>query len=146
MKNSLPTILLVDDDSDDAFFVQHALGKTCDRHHFRRVQDGTQAIQYLQRRPPYDHLENYPAPSLLLLDLKTPRQDGFDVLQWLLTHSDGTLPVIVLTGSILDGDRQKAIGLGANEYHEKPGPLAEILELFRGISDRWWSRMKLAAA
>src|SRR5689334_9901661 len=101
MKNSVPTILLAEDDADDAFFVEHALGKTCDRHRFRRVIDGTEAINYLQRRPPYDHPENYPAPSMLLLDLKMPREDGFDVLQWLQTHSDGALPVIVLTGSIL---------------------------------------------
>ena len=63
--------------------------------------------------------EAYPLPGLLLLDLKMPRMDGFDVLAWVQSHAAfDALPTVVQLRS--REDVLKAKGLGADDYRVKP--------------------------
>src|SRR2546430_1608048 len=94
------TILLAEDNDDDVFLLRHILKRTCPAHQVRHVRNGTEAIKYLERQPPFDDLESYPPPSLLVLDIKMPEQDGFDVLKW-MRQSGVNLPVVVLSQSLI---------------------------------------------
>jgi CheY-like chemotaxis protein len=58
------------------------------------------------------------------LDLKMPLVDGFDVLRWLQLSDLDAPPVLVLSGSNLDGDRKRALQLGAREFHVKSPDVA----------------------
>lgn len=96
-------ILHVDDSHDDAFFVKRAIEASGLGVEVRHVEGGQQAIDYLSANP---------APDLMLLDLKMPAMNGFEVLQWLGEHRF-SFPVIVLTSSVLIEDQKRALSLGA---------------------------------
>src|SRR4029078_10277666 len=74
--------LLVEDSLDDAFLIEIEFNK----FHGARlciVRDGQAAIDYLEGKLPCDDLTEYPLPDVILLDLKMPGRDGFDVLKWI---------------------------------------------------------------
>jgi len=79
----------------------------------------------------------HPLPALLLLDLKMPRMDGFEVLAWLATRLDfKDLPVVVLSSSSDDSDIQKARQLGAREYFIKPHALSDLVTMLKSLQSR----------
>src|ERR1043165_7389245 len=79
------TVLLVEDDPDDVLLTQIAFEKARLVNPLKVVRDGEEAIAYLSGEPPYDDRERFPLPILLLLDLKMPKVNGFQVLEWLNT-------------------------------------------------------------
>jgi DNA-binding response OmpR family regulator len=78
----------------------------------------------------------YPLPSIMLLDLKMPFLDGFEVLSWIGSQSSlKKIPVLVLTSSAEERDRQKAAELGAKGYFVKPPTIETIRETMRFLDD-----------
>jgi CheY-like chemotaxis protein len=130
-----PVILLAEDDRNDVFFVRRGLEQAGVRAGLQVVSDGEDVMDYLTGQGIYGDRNQYPMPSLLLLDLKMPLANGFDVLEWLRTQPAlEYLPVIVLTSSPEERDRQKAASLGATRYFVKPPTLemiSEIVQLMR---------------
>jgi CheY-like chemotaxis protein len=135
---SLPVILLVEDDQDDAFLAERALTKTGVPSRVIHLHDGEEAIKYLNSEAPYDRRNAYPVPDIILLDLKMPKATGLDVLTWLQKRPDlASIPVIVLTGSILPGDRAEATKLGAVGYEVKPVDFSSLMSMVQSIGNRW---------
>ena len=132
-------ILLAEDDENDVILIKQALKSVSQQHKLRLVRNGEECIAYLSGKRPYDDRENFPFPSFLLLDLKMPGQDGFDVLKWLRAHPEVSLPVIVLTGSGLPKDKAQSLDLGAREFHSKPTQFEETVALAQAICGRWFS-------
>jgi CheY-like chemotaxis protein len=131
-------ILLVEDDSNDALLCKRALARTGMPHRLMHVLDGEEAIKYLSGEAPYNDRQAYPAPALILLDLKMPKITGLDVLTWLQTRPDlAALPVVVLTGSIHERDRTDAKKLGAVGYEVKPVDFSALLGIIQNIGTRW---------
>jgi CheY-like chemotaxis protein len=121
-------ILLAEDDPNDVFFLQRALAKAGINFPLHVVRNGQEALEYLGGLGKFSDRGTYPLPSLLLLDLKMPFVDGFEVLAWVRLQSPlKQLPVFMLTSSAEDRDRQKAAELGANGYFVKP-PTREMVE------------------
>ena len=110
----MAVILLADDSDDDVFLIRRTLQTANIINPLRVVHDGEQALAYLKGEPPYHDREAYPLPELLLLDLKMPRVDGFQVLAWLRQQPEWRkLPVAVLTSSTDVRDANAAFALGA---------------------------------
>src|SRR5215469_15122524 len=128
-------ILLAEDDPNDVFFVRRGFEEAGVRASLRVVPDGEDVMKYLAGQGTYGDREQFPLPSLLILDLKMPLAGGFDVLEWLRTQpSLDYLPVVVLTSSPEERDRQKAAHLGATRYFVKPPTqdmVAEMVQLIR---------------
>lgn len=125
-------ILLVDDNPQDAELVMHTLR----RHHpglaVRHARDGAEAITMLGKWP------GPQVPCLILLDLKMPKVDGFEVLRWVRGDADLRLiPVVVLTSSDLQRDVQRAYELGASSYVVKPMDFEHFTETLRRVVDYW---------
>ena len=77
---------------------------------------------------------------MLLTDLKMPGMNGFELLQWLRDNPQYSVtPTIVFTSSRMEGDVNRAYGLGANSFMVKPQGLKELVELIR-ITCEYWSR------
>ena len=114
---SRPVILHVDDDDNDAFFVRRAIDSSGLEVDIAHAGGGHQAIEYLQK---------HDAPALMLLDLKMPGMNGFDVLEWLRTR-DYAFPVIVLSTSGLLPDQEEAIRLGAQVVFVKSSNYQDLL-------------------
>jgi len=130
-------ILLVEDDPNDAFFVRQAIETRSDIR-LTVVDNGSEAVQYLKGQQPYADRSVFPFPSLVLLDLKLPVLSGFEVLRWIRNQcTQKHLPVIVLTDSLVESDRQRAHELGASSYVVKPCHLWQLTEAVVQKVDGW---------
>src|SRR5262249_46916312 len=90
------TVLLIDDDPNDTTLLQAAIRHAALSFSILNVQDGDEAIAYLSGAGPYSDRSRYPVPSLILLDLKLPRQTGHEILKWIRSHPHlGQMPVVV---------------------------------------------------
>src|SRR5947207_13623222 len=99
------TILLVEDDPNDALLVRMAFQKSFPGVPIKIARNGLEAIDYLKGKGPFADRKEHPLPDLLLLDLKMPLMDGFEFLQWLRDEPGlKRLPVIVLTSSLHETD------------------------------------------
>lgn len=130
------TILVADDDANDAFLLERAFMKTGINADLRFVRDGSETIRYLESMDD----QNHPTPDLLLLDLKMPRLDGFDVLKWLRSQPQlKRLLVIMLTSSDARVDIDRAYDLGANSYLVKPFSAEYLVEMVQALQRYWFS-------
>ena len=131
-------ILVAEDDPTDAFFLQRAFAKTGTPVGLKFVRDGQEAIDYLRGESPFGDRAANPMPQLLLLDLKMPRLNGFEVLHWLKTQPGlKRLLVIVFSSSAETGDINRAYDLGANSYLVKPHATEQLLELVNRVEKYW---------
>ena len=136
-------ILVVDDREEDVFFLRRAFEGVGLHHRLTHVADGDEAIKYLSRQAPYDNNALHPVPDVVVLDLKMPRRDGFEVLQWL--REQKTLkpaPVVVLTSSDRDEDKKRAKDLGAGSYYTKPVDFTKLVGVAKDINRRWLSQSR----
>jgi DNA-binding response OmpR family regulator len=131
MQTEPSVFLLVEDNADDAFFMERAFRRAGLSNPLRIVTNGDEAIEYIDRASRQEDRERYPFPGLIFLDLKLPGRDGFDVLRWLRHEKRSTVPVAVLTSSPEEVDRRRARELGAEEYLIKPPTKDVILECCR---------------
>ena len=131
-------ILLVEDDPNDVWLVKHAFHNANISNPLRIVNDGQEAIDYLNGGGAYSDRGAFPLPKLVLLDLKMPRLNGFDVIGWMRHHYPWKLtPIIILSSSALPQDVNRAYELGANAYMVKPADYRALERLFRTIADFW---------
>lgn len=135
---ALPTILVAEDDPDDALMLRRAFAKANIANPIQIVVDGDETIAYLAGSGAYSDRRMHPLPILLLLDLKMPRRNGFEVLEWLRDqHPIALLPVVVLTSSRETTDIERAYALGANSYLVKPGSPVDLLRTVQGLGLYW---------
>jgi CheY-like chemotaxis protein len=136
--DSIPVILVADDDPNDVFFLRRAFQKGQIKCLIMDVPKGHEAIQYLEGLPPYDNRKDFPLPHLVLLDLKMPLMNGFDVLEWLIGRPESVgLPALVLSSSAHEEDVSRARDLGARAYHVKPSELSQLIDLAQELNSKW---------
>jgi CheY-like chemotaxis protein len=120
----------VEDDPDHQFLITLALQDSTLGLEIRSVASGEMALQYLLGLPPFEDLEAFPRPSLVLLDLNLPGISGLDVLRAMReTRELREIPVLVLTVSDDARDRKAALALGADACHQKPTDLALLTQI-----------------
>lgn len=125
-----PVILLAEDDADDIFFLERALKKAGMNFPLRAVWNGREALDYLKGADRFSNRAEFPIPTLVLLDLKMPFINGFEVLDWMRSQSSlKDIPVIILTSSAEERDRQRAAELGAKGYFVKPPTRETVMEI-----------------
>ncbi len=131
MESDRSVFLLVEDNADDAFFMERAFRRAGINNPLRIVTNGDQAIDYLDGANGFADRDANPFPDLVFLDLKLPGRDGFDVLRWLRREKRSDVPVAVLTSSPEEIDRRRARELGAEAYLIKPPTKEVILDCCR---------------
>jgi CheY-like chemotaxis protein len=140
-------ILLAEDDPNDVLLIERAFQKAGLRSALRVVRDGEEAVEYLSGRERYADREQHPLPFLLLLDLKMPGTDGFEVLRWARGQSElKRLLVVVLTSSNLQADVDRAYELGANSYLVKPVEFQEMVNLIQRFEAYWTELNRMPTA
>lgn len=139
------TILLVEDNEDDAFFMKRALRDASIQNPLLLVEDGRQAIDYLAGTGKYADRTTYPLPMIVFLDLKLPFKSGNDVLEWTRAQPQfAQLIVIVLTSSSEPVDLNRAYKAGANSYVVKPATAEQLLETAKAFK-LWWLRQNMVS-
>jgi len=104
------------------------------------VEDGKVAIQYIEGNGIYADREAYPVPQVILLDLKMPRINGFEFLEWLRNTAPRQhrfIPVVVMSSSGLKEDVSRAYSLGANSYLVKPIGWSLFKERIKALGIYW---------
>ena len=128
------TVLHVDDDPNDTTLLQVACAKAAVDFQLQNIGDGHEVIDYLSGKGKYADRTRYEIPGLVLLDMKMPRATGLDILKWIRGHARlKHLPVIVLSGSELHEDKQRAYEGGANSYLVKPPNFNSLVNLVKDI-------------
>jgi len=137
MNKSTDTILLVEDNPDDAELTRLALARHGLDNRVTHVSDGMQALDYLYRR---DAFSDRPGgnPALILLDLKMPLLDGIGVLREIKGSEQlHNIPVVVLTSSTEPSDLQRAYSAGTNAYMAKPTEFSQFLNAMKHLCEFW---------
>ena len=137
------TILQVEDDPNEVFFLQRALNRAAVANPVHVVTDGQQAIDYLKGEGKFADREQFPMPCLVLLDLKLPFVMGFEVLSWIRQQPGMTVPVVILSSSAEDADMATAYRLGANAFLTKPSAVSELEDMVRAIKAFWLTHNSL---
>lgn len=132
------SILLVEDNADDAALTLRAFRKKKILNEIVVVRDGAEALDYLFGTGAYAGRNTVDQPTLVLLDLKLPKVDGLEVLRR-LRADDRTrlLRVVILTSSNEETDIVKGYSLGANSYIRKPVDFERFLEVAGHLGLYW---------
>jgi CheY-like chemotaxis protein len=137
---NLAQILLVEDNNMDVILTLDAFKEAKLKNKINVARNGQEALDYLFGRDKYANRDEYPMPSLILLDLKMPGIDGFEVLRQIKgTEKLKRIPVIILTSSKEEGDRTLSYDIGANSYLMKPVSFEGFTEVVKKIDDYWFT-------
>ncbi len=132
------TILLVEDNPDDEKLTLRALEKNNIKNKVVIARDGVEALHYLFGEGTHKGRDTRVLPQVVLLDLKLPKVDGFEVLRRLRSEErTKLLPVVILTSSNEQQDLINGYGLGANSYVRKPVEFAQFIEAVRQLGLYW---------
>ena len=131
-------ILLVEDNPDDELLTLDAMKANKISNPVAVARNGADALEYLFAEGKYRDRSIEDTPALVLLDLKLPKVDGFEVLRRIRLHPvTRLLPVVILTSSIEDEDRLKGYSLGANSYVRKPVEFDEFVNAVGQLGLYW---------
>ena len=131
-------ILVVEDREDDILIIRKAFKEARLLNPLHVVRNGEEAIDYLRGTGKYWNREEYPLPDLVLLDLKMPRIDGFEVLRWVRQQPTlKAIRIIVLTSSDRINDVTLAYQLGANSFLVKPLSFPDFVQTSKVLKGYW---------
>jgi len=138
MKKYHATIMVVEDDANDQFLIEHALRKVGVTDPIQIVGDGEEAIAYMMGEGKYADRKQFAYPTFIITDLKMPRADGFAVLEFLKTNPEWrVIPTVVLSASSDLDDIKKSYMLGASSYHVKPLRPEDLRKQLEIINAYW---------
>ena len=133
------TILIAEDNQDDAFFLERACRKIGLKNPVQILTDGAEVIDYLKAAGKYENRSEYPFPSVMFIDVKMPRVNGFEVLKWLQENQHcKVIPTMMFSSSEQPEDVDRAYQLGANAYLVKPN-LIEHLHTKLRLAQQFWA-------
>jgi CheY-like chemotaxis protein len=136
--NAEKTILIVDDDTDDAAFLKHVLSKAGVVNPVVEVNSGEEAMRYFKGEGGFADREKFPLPSILFIDLRMPNVDGFELLAWLQQQPHlRSMLVIVVTGDWEMRGLTRAYRMGAHSFLVKPCNAVDILNLTHAFPGPW---------
>jgi two-component system response regulator len=134
-------ILLVEDNLADVRLIREAFHQSQFPTELVVVNDGVEALAYLNREAQYRAV---PPPDFIILDLNLPKKDGREVLGEIKKHQEWRLiPVLVFTTSQAEEDIRCVYKLHGNCYIQKPLYFDQFLEIVKAMEDFWFAIVKL---
>lgn len=116
------SILLIDDDSDDAELFHEALEEIDPLVKLLRTADGCEALELLRTLDAH--------PDVIFLDINMPRMDGWECLTELKSSQDlKSIPVIMYSTSSHQREKERAIEMGASMFISKPDSYAQLISV-----------------
>lgn len=131
-------ILLVEDNPDDVALTMRAFEKNRIKNKVTVVQDGVEALDYIFRKGKFENRNQNESPAVVLLDLKLPKLDGFEVLKAIREDEfNKYLPVVILTSSKEEQDIIQGYKRGANSYIRKPVDFEKFFDAVQTLGLYW---------
>ncbi len=143
MKNKFKAveILLIEDNPGDVRLTVEALKESKIINNLNVVDDGIEALSYLQKEGIY---KDKPRPDLIILDLNLPKKDGREVLGEIKSEDSlKQIPIAILTTSEAEEDIIKSYELHANCYITKPVNMEQFIKVVKSVGDFWFSIVML---
>ena len=132
------TILYVEDNEDDVFFVRMSFTKLGLGHLFHSLGNGREVIDYLTGSGNGAGAGLHPLPAVLMLDLHLPLVSGMEVLDWVRHQRRfASMPVVIFSASSNPEERRKALALGASEFIGKPNSSLKFIHLAQQLVEKW---------
>ena len=130
-------VLMAEDSQHDIVATQRAWKAHGIQNPLHVVNDGEECLDYLHQRGRFAG-SGLPRPGLIILDLRMPKMDGLEVLRHVRADPQlARIPVIILTTSKAERDRQESYASGASAYVIKPIGFQEYVEVVRRINEYW---------
>ncbi|MES2689626.1 MAG: response regulator [Bacteroidota bacterium] len=124
-----PFIIIAEDDADDRLMIQEVLDESAVKINYQFARDGEILINLLK---------NNTIPSLILLDLNMPKIDGRQALQMIKAESSlQQIPIVILTTSINQDDKDRCFKLGADDYIAKPSNYNDMRIIISRLREKW---------
>jgi CheY-like chemotaxis protein len=131
-------MLLAEDSASDGDLILASLAKVSLAEATHVVHDGVETLDFVFCRAEYADRLNEPPLRVIVLDVKLPKLDGFEVLREIKAHSRTRLiPIVLLTSSNIDADVARGYLLGANSYVQKPVDFEQFRETIRQLGLYW---------
>jgi len=138
MKATKFTILIVDDDDNDRFFLQKAFQKLGPYYKIHALVNGDEAIAYIKGEGKYKDRAQFQFPSYIITDLKMTPGDGFHILEFIKKNPAlSIIPVVMLSDSEDPDDIRHSYLLGASSFFTKPSTPEELTALVEHIHNYW---------
>jgi two-component system response regulator len=123
-------ILVVDDDNDDQYFLRNAINKVIPNVIIESLYDGSEAIDFLRNCKAF--------PNLIFLDLNMAKVNGKTTMKAIKQNSSlEKVPVIILTTSRNENERDELLKMGASAFYTKPSNAAELVNLITEVKNKW---------
>ena len=134
-------ILLVEDNEGDILLTTEALEDSKIINKVSVVKDGKQAIDFLNRKEPF---QAESLPNLILLDINLPKKNGHEVLKYIKASKKyRQIPIIMLTTSSSQKDILDAYSNYDNCFITKPVEVNEFVKAVAKIENFWISIVQL---
>jgi len=131
-------ILLVEDNPDDVDLTLRSLKKNNILNEVIVVNDGEQALNYLECKGRFKDSDPGCLPAVVLLDLKLPKVDGHEILRAIRENPRTKfVPVVILTSSLEEEDIIKGYKYGANSYIRKPVDFQQFSTAVQNLGLYW---------
>lgn len=128
------SVLIADDSQADRFLLKKAIRAGAPGLNVvAEADDGEETIAYLSGHDRFADRGQFPFPDLLLLDLKMPKVDGFEVLAWLRQRAFSQLRVIVFAALLEGSQRQRIFELGVKHAYLKPWRQEALTDILRAV-------------
>lgn len=130
MEQAIKTVLIIDDDENDALIAQRVLSKIAPGIQTKSATSGEEGLALLQGEGPL--------PAMILLDLKMRGMDGIEVLRRVRRDVRlGRIPVIIITHSTLESDRRDAHNAGADSFLHKSVDVDQFGDDLKKVLEEW---------
>ena len=132
--NTAPALLYVEDNLDDRVLFKMACKQANVPFRLLSAEHGKEAVDYLSGAGPFANRRDFPLPDAVLLDVKMPFLDGFDVLCWIRgQRSLENLPVFIFTSSYQHADIHRAYEEKATAFLTKPSEFRALVRLAEAL-------------
>jgi CheY-like chemotaxis protein len=128
--------LALEDNANEAFFLEHAFGKTLRKASVFVSRTTAGARDYLSGAGEFADRAKFPLPDAILTDLHMPTENGLEFVTWLRTQSAlKEIRIFVLSGSSNPAEIEEAIRRGANRVLMKPDQLQDLRALVEKLAE-----------
>jgi CheY-like chemotaxis protein len=138
MKAQKFSLLIVDDNDNDRFFLERAFQKLGPHYRIQALSGGAEAIEYIKGEGKYQDRTEFQFPSYIITDLRMANGDGFTLLDFIKKHPAlSIIPIVMLSDSGDPDDIRHSYLLGASSFFTKPGDPAKLASLIKSIHEYW---------
>jgi CheY-like chemotaxis protein len=131
-------VLLIDDNGDDAFLFQRAMGGSRAQVRLHVVTDVSSAQNYLRGLEPYEDRSKWPMPRLVFLDMRLRQTHGTEFLTWAKANPRfKRIPIVAVSSSLTGVAANEILSLGANAVMVKAAQFNELKDAIVSACDLW---------